>query len=244
MALYFFYLYDNFLNTAAKTADKVGSTVKDIVSSTADWARLGYSMEEAAHLAESTSILLNVSEFSSIEEATSALTSTLQAFGYTAENSMHVVDVLNQVGNNFAVSSDGLATALQDSASALMAANNSYEEAVALVAAANRVVQDPNSVGAALRTISLRLRGTSVEELEEAGEDTTGAVTSKSKLRSKIKTLSGVDILTDTGAYKSTYEILLEISRVWEKMSDVDQAALLEILAGGRQSCRNVQKCA
>lgn len=85
---------------------------------------------------------------------------------------------------------------------------------------------------AALRTISLRLRGTSVKELEEAGEDTTGVITSKSKLRGQIKSLSGVDILTDTGAYKSTYEILLEISRVWEDMSDIDQAALLEILAG------------
>ena len=224
--------YDRFLNTAAKTADKVGSTITNIVSSTADWSRLGFSMEDAAQLAESTSVLLNVSEFSSIEDATSALTSTMQAFGYVAEDSMHVVDVLNEVGNNFAISSDGIATALQDSASALMAANNSYEEAVALIAAANRVVQDPNSVGAALRTISLRLRGTSVKDLEEAGEDTTGAITSKSKLRSQIKNLSGVDILTDAGAYKSTYQILLEISHVWEKMNDMDQAALLEILAG------------
>ena len=32
--------YDKFLKTAAKTADKVGSTIKDVVSSTADWARL------------------------------------------------------------------------------------------------------------------------------------------------------------------------------------------------------------
>ena len=117
-----------------------------------------------------------------------------------------------------------------------MAANNSYEQAVALIASANRVVQDPNSVGAALRTISLRLRGTSVKELEEAGEDTTGAVTSKSKLRSKVKSLSGVDILTDTGAYKDTYTILLEISKVWEKMSDIDQAALLELIAGKTRS--------
>lgn len=113
-----------------------------------------------------------------------------------------------------------------------MAANNSYQEAVALIAAANRVVQDPNSVGSALRTISLRLRGTSTTELEESGEDTTGVITSKSKLRSKIKTLSGIDILTDTGAYKSTYDILLEISKVWKDMSDVDQAALLELIAG------------
>jgi hypothetical protein len=32
--------YDRFLDTAAKTADKVGSTIKEIVNSTADWARL------------------------------------------------------------------------------------------------------------------------------------------------------------------------------------------------------------
>ena len=132
--------YDKFLDTAAKTASKVGSTIKDVVSSTADWARLGYNLEDAATLAETTSVLLNVSEFQSIEDATSALTSTLQAFSMTADTSMNAVDVLNEIGNNFAISSDGIATALQDSASSLVAANNSYEEAVALIAAANRVV--------------------------------------------------------------------------------------------------------
>ena len=40
-----------------------------------------------------------------------------------------------------------------------MEAGNNLEQSVALVAAANKVVQDPNSVGSALRTISLRLRG-------------------------------------------------------------------------------------
>ena len=90
--------YEKFLNTASKTAGKVGSTIKDIVSSTADWARLGFSLEDAANLAESTSILLNVSEFSSIDDATSALVSTMQAFGYAAKDSMHVVDVMNEIG--------------------------------------------------------------------------------------------------------------------------------------------------
>lgn len=134
------------------------------------------------------------------------------------------------------MSSDGIATALKDSASSLVAANNSYEEAVALIASANRVVQDPGSVGAALRTISLRLRGTSTKELEEAGEDTTGVVESKSKLRTKIQGYTGVDILTDTGAYKSTYEILLEISKVWDDLTDTDRAGLLEMIAGKTRS--------
>ena len=134
--------------------------------------------------------------------------------------------------NNYAVSSDGIATALQDSASALMEAGNNLEQSVALVAAANKVVQDPNSVGSALRTISLRLRGTSVEVLEELGEETDGAVASVSKLQKKIGALTGVNILTESGEYKDTYTILREIGEVWEGMNDVDQAALLELMAG------------
>ena len=80
----------------------------------------------------------------------------------------------------------------------------------------------------------MRLRGTSVKELEEEGLDTDGAVESKSKLQSQIKALSGVNILTDTGAYKSTYQILSEIADVWEDINDMDQA----------ECCLYVQKCA
>lgn len=224
--------YTKFLQDMSKTGSVIGATVSNLTTMAAEWARLGYSMDEAGKLAESTAILLNVSEFEDATTASEALISTMQAFQYTANESQHVVDILNEVGNNYAISSDGIATALQDSASALMAAGNNLEQSVALVASANRVVQDPNSVGSALRTISLRLRGTSVSVLEEMGEETDGVVESVSKMQSKIEALTGVNILTDSGAYKDTYTILYEIGNVWEKMSDMDQAALLELMAG------------
>ena len=89
----------------------------------------------------------------------------------------------------------------------------------------------------ALRTISLRIRGTSVKVLEEMGEETDGVIESVSKLQAKVKGLSGVDILTDTGAYKDTYTIIKEIAQVWDQMNDMDQAALLELLAGEILAC-------
>ena len=73
---------------------------------------------------------------------------------------------------------------------------------------------------------------TSVDALEQMGEETDGVITSVSKLQSKIKSLSGVNILTESGDYKDTYTILKEIGQVWEDMSDIDQAALLELMAG------------
>lgn len=228
--------YAQFLKTMSQTGAEVGATVKDLTNMAASWARLGYNIQEAGELAKSTAVLLNVSEFESADEASEALISTIQAYGYAAEDSMHVVDVLNEIGNNFAISSDGLATALQDSASSLMAAGNNLEQSVAMIAAANKVLQDPNSVGAALRTISLRIRGTSVKVLEEMGEETDGVIESVSKLQAKVKGLSGVDILTDTGAYKDTYTVIKEIAQVWDQMNDINRAALLELLAGKNRS--------
>lgn len=64
------------------------------------------------------------------------------------------------------------------------------------------------------------------------GEETEGVIESTSKLQAKIKALSGVDILTNTGDYKDSYTILKEIGNVWEDMADIDQAALLELMAG------------
>ena len=39
------------------------------------------------------------------------------------------------------------------------------------------------------------------------GEETDGVVESTSKLQKQLKALTGVDILSDSGGYKSTYEI-------------------------------------
>lgn len=90
--------YGRFLQRMAQTGSVIGATVSDLTNMAADWARLGYSMEESAKLAESTAVLLNVSEFEDATSASEALISTMQAFQYTADESGHVVDILNEVG--------------------------------------------------------------------------------------------------------------------------------------------------
>lgn len=143
--------------TTFDTADAVGTTAKQIQNSTADWMRLGESMNQAAESAKDANVLLNVSEFEGIDEATESLVSMSQA--YKDLDKMDIIDVLNNIGNNYSISTDGLATALKDSASALVTANNDLNEAVSLTTAGNAITQDPSKVGAGLRTISLRLVG-------------------------------------------------------------------------------------
>ena len=228
-------------------ADSVGATAGVIQNSTADWMRLGESLEEASKSAEVSNILLNVSEFEDISSATDALVSMSQA--YQDLDKIDIVDKMNNIGNKYSIATDGIATALQDSASALVTAGNDIDEAIALITAGNAVVQDPNSVGAGLRTISLRLTGTEAakEELESLGEDTEGYAETVSKLRDTIMSATkvaangfeGFDILDENGNYKSTYEILQGIADIYEQIVETDKQfgtnnanLLLETLAG------------
>ena len=73
-------------------------------------------------------------------------------------------------------------------------------------------------------------------ELESLGEETDTMAESTSKLRDKIKAMSGVDIMLDDSTFKSTYQILSEISQVYDKLSDIDRTALIELMAGKNRS--------
>ena len=82
-------------------------------------------------------------------------------------------------------------------------------------------------------TVSARIRGATTE-LEEAGLETDGMVESTSKLQAMIKGMTGFDILEDDQkTFKSIYDIIIGIGEEFQNLSGVDQAALLEALAGG-----------
>lgn len=136
----------NYQKTTFDTADEVGTTAKTIQDSTATWMRLGESLDQASESAKTSNILLNVSEFEDIDSATESLVAVSQA--YKDLDKMDIVNRLNQIGNDFSISTDGLATALQDSASSLLTSGNDIDEAISLITAGNAVTQDPAKVGA------------------------------------------------------------------------------------------------
>lgn len=228
--------YVNFANKAAQTAKRIGASVSDTINATADFSRLGYNIDEAAALAEAALIYKNVGDgIDDISVATESLISTLKAFGIEADNAMSVIDMFNEVGNNFAISSSGIGEALQRSASALAAAGNTIEQSIGLVTAMNSVVQNPESVGTALKTLTMFLRAAKTEA-EEAGIETEGMADSVSELRAELKSLTGIDIMIDDDTFKSTYQIIKEIASVWNTLTDVTQSNVLNLIGGKRNA--------
>lgn len=229
---------------ASQSATKYGSTISDVISSTADWSRLGYKLDNAKKLSDATSLLQKVGDNMTQESASSGLISTLKGFQMNADEVTKVVDVVNEVANTEPIDTAGIFDGLTRSASSMKAANNTFEETVALITAANSVVQDPDSVGTAFKTISMRIRGADTE-LQQAGLDTEGMAESTAKLRAEVKALSGVDIMKNENEFKSTYDILDELSTKWQDLTDIQQASLTELIAGGvtfARMYRNIHK--
>ena len=129
------------------TGKDIGRDAVELTKSTADWARLGYNTQDSEKMSKWTGILMNVSEFEQVDDATNALISIMQGFDKGADDVENVVDVLNNIGNKEPISSDEIASSLQRSADALSMAGTSYEQAVALTTVANKTVQEPLSVG-------------------------------------------------------------------------------------------------
>lgn len=230
--------YARFLDGATERAKKLGASISDTVTATADFARLGYGIDDAATLADVAIIYKNIGDgIEDISTASESIISTMQAFGLASSDAMSIVDKFNEVGNNFAISSAGIGEAMQRSAAAMASANNTIDETIALITAANTIVQNPESVGTTLKTVSMYLRAAKTEA-EEAGESAEGMAGSVSELRKEILDLTGqkVDIQIDEDTFKSTYQILQELSKVWDGLTDVSQANLLELIGGKRNA--------
>ena len=225
--------YDRFLSEAGERAKKLGIGISDVVNATADFARLGYNLKEAIQISDSAVMFKQVGDgVQSMDDATSDIISAMKAFNIEADKSVTITDRFNEVGNKFSITSAGVAEALKRSASSLHTAGNDIDQSIGMIVAANNVVQDPDSVGAGLRVIALRIRGAKTE-LESIGEETDTVVESTAKLRKEIQAIAGVDIMeSDNSTFKSTYAILDELSDKWEQLTDIQKATLTQDLAG------------
>lgn len=232
--------------------DAVGTTALQIQKSTADWLRLGETFDEAKQSAQESTILLNVSEFQNIDDATQSLVSMSQA--YKELDKIDIIDKLNNIGNNFSISTDQLATGLQNAAAVLKTQGNDLDQSIALLTAGNAITQDVSKTSAGIRTISLRISGTeeAKNEIQDMGEDIDDfVVRTKSKTDQIIRDYTavasnaykGVSVLDENGNLRSTYDILLDIAEVYEEIQKTDKEtgqnraqALVETLAGKNRS--------
>lgn len=203
--------------------DAVARTGTEVINAASAFARMGSSAKESLALAQTALIYANVGDNVSLDTATETLISTMKAFNIEAESSIQIIDKINEVSNNFAISSSGIGEGLQRSASSLMEANNSLDQTIALISVANTVTQDPITVSNGLKTISMRLRSVN----EENGE----LIAGQRELFLEL-TNGRVDIMKNNEEFKSTYQIMKELGKEWEHLNGLQKSQLAQAAAG------------
>lgn len=119
--------YKSFQQTVSSTAQEIASTNKELINSSADFSRLGYSLEQAESLAKNTTLFVNVGDGIDITAATEDMITAMKAFDIKAEDSIKIVDNYNQIGHKFALSATDIGEAMKRSASALETGNSCLE---------------------------------------------------------------------------------------------------------------------
>lgn len=232
--------YSTMYSEMTQSAKDYGATLTDIIDSTTSWVKLGFDTSTAQDLAEITTMYQHVTDLDT-ETSVNNLVTAYKGFqdqllelynGDSAAAVEYVADIFDKLGNEYAVTAADVGTALTKCASALQVAGNSIQETSAMATGITEVTQNADKAGSALKILSMRLRGTEAQDLEDLGEDTEGLISNTGKLRDTIMDLAGVDIMIDDSTFKSTYEQMDAIAGVFHELSDTNQAALLETIAG------------
>lgn len=235
--------YPDYLDRCNKKAQDLAATQKGLIEGAAEFSKSGYNLSTSNKLTEKSTVLANVGDMGAADSA-KAIISGVQAydmvdgFSDVVDKAGALIDKYNEIGNTASITTAEIAQGVQSVGSVFADANTSVDEFIALLAAGNRQFQDADSLALGLRTAALRIRGCTAE-LQEMGEETEGVYTSASSLEKKIEGLTsingkgGVKILEADGeTFRSIYDIFLDISKVYQKMSDTDQSALLELISG------------
>ena len=199
----------------------LGRMKKEVIDSITEFSRAGFTISESLLLAENAIMGANVGA-TSLEKVTTFLVAGLKSFKMEAEDSAKILDVLFRVANTTAINLEGIGEAFLRSANTLFTAGASLEQSAALIAAANESIQNPASVGTALKTIASRLRGVGDE----------GEVIPT--LAKDFKAV-GIEIQNADGSFRNIYDVFKDFAGIYGTLDDLTKESLLEKLAGKRQ---------
>ena len=216
---------DQVYHSANDTAKQAGATTQEIIEQASAWSSLGFdTAESASKMARLSSQLKLISPEMTSDAAVSGLAGTMKAYGIAADDVLDgILSKVNIIGKNFSLSNADIIAMLQVSASAMAESNNTLEETIALETAAFEITKDQNA-GNGFQAAAMRLRG--------LNEETQEADMSLKNLKSDLYNLTGVAVMKNADTYKSTYQILKELSEVWDSLTAKAQNRTLELIFG------------
>ena len=140
---------------ANQMARELGTATSGVINLEYEVNKLGnYTQQQAEAITRNISLYSAVGDLD-LESAMNNIVSTMKAFNIQAEDTVQIVDKLDQVGNRFAVDSAQIGEGLRVSSASMATAGNSLSQTIAMITAGTEITRDANEMGQALKTINI-----------------------------------------------------------------------------------------
>ena len=198
-----------------------GESASDILSSTANFKQAGFDIEGAMSLTKDALDLVIAGELEAAESS-EILVSILKGFKAPAEEAGRVVDILNEVSNNYATSVRELGLGMAELSPIANQMGFSFEETAGVLTPVIEVFRSGNESAVALKTGLLRL------------------ISDTKPVQEALASI-GVAQKDSNGALRSGKDILLDVSKAFTTLDDDMKTYIASELVGIRQAGRMVE---
>lgn len=217
-----------FTQDAYDAAEAVAKTGTEMVQAATEFAKAGYDENQILQLGKLALMYTNIAdEEVSAAESAEFMIAQMKAFNIEAEDAIHIIDAVNEVANNFAVSSADIANNLGKSSAVMANADNSYEQMIGLLTAGTEITRNASKVSNGLKTITLRMQG-----MTDEGEESMELIAQMEALYSKL----GISVYDANGELKNTFELLETLAPIYQKATAAEKAYITETIAGKYQA--------
>ena len=199
------------MKNLVQSANDYGRTITEVQDAVVEFAKQGYEAAQAAELANTALLGANVTGLKTGEMA-EYLTATMAQFNLTAKDSVSIVNKINEVDNNFAVTSQGLAQGIAKAGESAQQFGVTIDELIGMITAIQTATKESGSqIGNMLKTVFARINSDNA-----------------------IKALESIGVATKdvTGELRSATQIYADVAAKWDTLTQAQKTYIGEALAG------------
>lgn len=217
------------VKSAVAIGQEFGRIPTEYLKAVTEFARAGFE-KQAEEYGKLSLLLQNVGDVTA-EVANETLIAADAGFQLQGnyEALLSVIDKFNNISNKNATTIEKMSDAMKVGASVFHSAGLSIDETIALIGTATASTQRSGSeISRAWRTILMNIRQVKDEEAEVTEE-------SMAKAEKALNSI-GIVVRDTPDTFRPMFEIIRDLGRAWNNLTQVEQAYVAEALAGKRQA--------
>lgn len=208
-------------DAALKLSNQYGDSSSNILLSTAEFKQAGFDIQESMQLTKNA-MDLSIAGNVGASEASELLISTLKGFKVPATEATRLVDILNEVSNNYAVNVKELGIGMATLSPIASLMGFSFEETAGVLTPVIEIFRSGNEAAVSLKTGLLRL------------------VDDQKPVRDALKSI-GVAQRDANGSLRSGKDILLDVATAFKTVDENEKLFLATSLVGVHQAGKMVE---